>query len=127
MDARKRLAVLAPPPARMASAAATTLAIGAVACGVCCVLPFAFPAVVLASTGGLIAFLAQAFGWALYLATAMVAGAWLWVARDIRRTGKRPARSTLLTMSLATMALVAAMLWPLVEPRVIEALQSSTP
>jgi len=107
----------------MASTAATTLAIGALACGVCCVLPFALPAVVLASTGGLIALVAQTFWWALYLAIAMVAAAWLWVARDVRRTGRRPAPSTLLTMWLATIALVAAILWPLVESRAIELLQ----
>ena len=127
MATRESLPVLVPAPARMASTAATTLAIGAVACGVCCALPFALPAVVLASTGGLIAFLAQASWWALYLATVMVAGAWLWVARDLKRTGKRPARSTVLTMSLATIALAAAMLWPLVGARVIGAFQGAIP
>ena len=46
---------------RLASTAATTTAIGAIACGVCCVLPFALPAVALAGTGGVIAWFGQAF------------------------------------------------------------------
>lgn len=124
MHMHKALPVLTRPRLRMAPTGATTLAIGPV-CGECCVLPFALPAVVLASAGGLIAFLAQAFGWTLYLATAMVVGVWLWVARDVRRTGKGPARSTPLSMSLAAVAQDAAMLWPFVEPRVVGAIHGS--
>lgn len=107
------LPVLTRPPARPTSTAATTLAMGAVACGVCCALPFAAPAVALATSGGLIAFVARTFAWALYPALAMVAGAWLWVAVETRRLGRRPARATLLLLSLATVALVTAMVWPL--------------
>ena len=44
-------------PARAASAIAITAASGAVACGACCVLPFALPAAMLAGFGGLLAFL----------------------------------------------------------------------
>jgi hypothetical protein len=79
MSTRKRPIVLTPSPEGAASAAAATMAIGAVACGVCCVLPFARPAVLLASSGGVLGMFAQAFWGALYLSTAMVAGAWLWV------------------------------------------------
>jgi len=57
---------------RIASTAATTTAIGAIACGVCCVLPFALPAVALAGTGGVIAWLGQAFWGALYTAGTLV-------------------------------------------------------
>jgi hypothetical protein len=125
MDTRKGLIVLAPSPERAASAAAATVAVGAVACGVCCVLPFALPAVVLASSGGVLAVFAQAFWSALYLATIMVGGAWLWVFADTRRTGKRPARSTLTMMAVATTALGAAAVWPTIEPHLITVLKES--
>ena len=119
MSARRRLLVLAPSPEGAASAAAATVAVGAVACGVCCVLPFALPAVVLASSGGVLAVFAQAFWGALYLAVVLVGGAWLWVFADTRRTGKRPKRSTLTMMVLTTLALGAAAVWPTVEPQLI--------
>lgn len=123
MSVRRRLVVLTPSPDGAASAAAATVAVGAVACGVCCVLPFALPAVVLASSGGVLAMFAQAFWGALYLATAMVAGAWLWVTAESRRTGKRPARATLAMVALATAALAAAAMWPTIEPHVIATLK----
>lgn len=123
MGARKGLIVFAPSPERAASAAAATVAVGAVACGVCCVLPFALPAVVLASSGGVLAVFAQAFWGALYLATLMVGVAWLWVFADARRTGKRPARSTLTMMAVATTALGAAAVWPTIEPHLIALLK----
>ena len=41
-------------PERAARGAALTAAAGAVACGVCCLLPFALPAVALAGAGGII-------------------------------------------------------------------------
>jgi hypothetical protein len=83
------------------------------------VLPFALPAVVLASSGGVLAVFAQAFWGALYLATVMVAGAWLWVLADTRRTGRRLNRPTLAMMAGATVALGAAAAWPTIEPRLI--------
>jgi hypothetical protein len=119
---RKLLAVRASPE-RTASTAAATVAIGAVACGVCCVLPFALPAVVLATSGGVLAVFAKAFWGALYLATAMVAAAWLRVIADTRRTRKRPARATLRMMGVATAALAAAAIWPTIEPLVIATLK----
>jgi hypothetical protein len=41
--------------ARAASAVAVAAATAALACGVCCVLPFAVPAAFLGSTGGMLA------------------------------------------------------------------------
>lgn len=123
MRLHKRLIALTATPERTASAAAATVAVGAVACGVCCVLPFALPAVVLAASGGVLAVFAQAFWGALYVATVMVGGAWLWVFADTRRTGKHPHRSTLTMMAVATAALGAAALWPTLEPHVIAALK----
>ncbi|MGV3516615.1 hypothetical protein [Luteitalea sp.] len=123
MSTRRRLIVLVPSPEGAASAAATTVAVGAVACGVCCVLPFALPAVVLASSGGALAMFAQAFWGALYLAAAMVGTAWLWILAETRRSGKRPARTTLGMMAVGTAALAAAALWPSLEPHLIAAIK----
>ncbi len=119
MSARRRLVVLTPSPEGAASAAAATVAVGAVACGVCCVLPFALPAVVLALSGGVLAVFAQAFWGALYLATVLVGAAWLRVFADTRRTGRRLNRPTLAMVAGATVALGAAAAWPTIEPRLI--------
>ena len=108
---------------RLASTAATTTALGAIACGVCCVLPFALPAVVLAGTGGVIAWLGQAFWGALYLAGALVTIAWGSVATSSIRTGRRPARATIRAMLVATAALGVALMWPVVEPHILRALR----
>jgi hypothetical protein len=108
---------------RLASTAATTTAIGAIACGVCCVLPFALPAVALAGTGGVIAWFGQAFWWALYTAGALVTLAWTWVAVITVQTKRRPAPSTLRAMLLATVALGVAVIWPMLEPHILRALK----
>ncbi len=108
---------------RLASTAATTTALGAIACGVCCVLPFALPAVGLAGTGGAVAWLGQAFWGALYLAGALVAIAWAWVATSSIRTGRGPAHATILAMLVATLALGVALIWPVVEPHIFRALK----
>ena len=57
--------------ARFASTTATTTAVGAIARGVCCVLPFALPAVELAGRGRREPWLGQAFCGALYSAGAL--------------------------------------------------------
>ena len=108
---------------RLASTAATTTALGAIACGVCCVLPFALPAIVLAGTGGVIAWLGQAFWGALYLAGALVTSAWAWVAVGSLRTRRRPAPSTMRAMLVATIALGVALVWPVLEPHILRALR----
>ena len=69
--------------------------------------------------------LAQAFWGTLYLATTMVAGAWLRVMADTRRTPKRPARSRLVMMAVATAALATAAAWPTMELRLIATLKES--
>jgi len=96
------------------------MAIGAVACGVCCV-PFAFPAVAAASTGGLLAWFAGAHSSATAQAAVIVAGAWISVGFQSRRAQQKPSRTTLYTMVLATAVLVLAVLWPRIEPVVIRA------
>jgi hypothetical protein len=108
-------------PERAASVAALTTATGAVACGVCCVLPFAFPAVAVAGTGSVLAWFADAHWWATGLAAVIVSGAWMAVGVNARQARAKPSRATLYMMALATAALVLAVLWPRIEPYVIRA------
>jgi hypothetical protein len=104
---------------RIPAVAATSTAVAALACGVCCALPFALPAAALATFGGVIAAAARAYWWALGVAVLAVAGAWLWVARQSARSGGRPGRSTVVTIGVATVVLIAALSWSFVEARVI--------
>lgn len=107
---------------KAAGLAAITLATGAVACGACCVLPFALPAVVLAGTGGALAWLAGAHVWMTSLAIVAVLGAWTWIALQTVRTQRRPAASTLYVMAGATGLTFIAVFWPLIEGRLLGAL-----
>jgi hypothetical protein len=109
-------------PGRTASVAALTTATGAVACGVCCVLPFAFPAVAAAGTGGLLAWFGAAHWWATGLAAVVVGGAWIAVGVQSYQARVRPSRATLYAMALATGALLLAIVWPQIEPDLIRML-----
>ena len=109
----------AQPKSRVAGGAAAVVALGAIACGVCCVLPFALPAAILATSGGVLAWFAGAHGWMTALAAAAVAAAWLWTGLPTFRTRRRPARSTLLTLAIATAILALAVAWPRIEPIVV--------
>ena len=100
-----------------------TLSTGAVACGICCVLPFALPATVLASTGSLLAWFVKMHLWVTIVAILSVVGAWGWIAWQTRRTRRKPAISTLFMMGTATMLLAVAVLWPLLEKPLIEVLR----
>jgi hypothetical protein len=113
-----------PPGSKAAGVTAVTLSTGAVACGVCCVLPFALPATILASTGSLLALLVKIHVWVTILAILSVVGAWGWIAWQTRRTQRKPAVSTLFTMGAATMLLTVAMLWPLLEKPIIRMLRA---
>lgn len=104
---------------RIAGGAAAAVGLGALACGVCCVLPFALPAAVLAVSGGVLAWLAGAHTWLTALAAAAVAAAWIWTGADTLRTRRRPAGSTLATLAGATLLLALAVAWPRVEPAVL--------
>ena len=106
------------PKDRVVGATAAIVAAGAVSCGVCCVLPFALPAAVLATGGGVLAWFARLQGWATLLAVVAVVGAWAWVGLQSRRARRDPARSTLITLGLATLLLAAALAWPRIEPMV---------
>lgn len=100
---------------KVAGVTAATLATGAVVCGACCVLPFALPATVLASTGSVLAWLARAHAWVTGLAILAVLGAWSWIAWQAVSTRRRPARLTIYLMAGATALMAIAVLWPLVE------------
>ena len=110
------------PGSKAAGLTAVTLATGAVACGACCILPFALPAVVLAGTGSILALLAEAHVWVTSLAFLAVIGAWGWVGWQTARTGCRPAASTFYLMVAATVLLGIAVLWPVIEPQLVHAL-----
>jgi hypothetical protein len=113
-----------PPGSKAAGITAVTISTGAVACGVCCVLPFALPAAVLASTVSLLAMLVKMHVWVTVLAVLSVAGAWGWIAWQTRRTRRKPAISTLFMMGAATMLLTVAVLWPLLEKPIIRMLRA---
>lgn len=108
---------------KAAGAAAITASMAAVACAACCVLPLALPAASLATVGGTLALFAGAYRWLAPLAVLAVVIAWIWVARQSRARGMRPARSTLVIMTLATAMMGLAMLWPAIEPQLIAMLR----
>jgi hypothetical protein len=112
-----------PPGSKAAGVTAMTLATGAVACGVCCVLPFALPAAVLASTGSLLAVFVKMHLWVTILAILSVVGAWAWIAWQTRRTDRKPAVSTLFMMTASTIFLAISVMWPLIEKPLIRALR----
>ena len=82
---------------RAPGVASGTAAVAALVCGVCCVLPFALPAVALATVGGVLAAFAGVYWWALGVAVVAVAAAWLLVAWQSARTRRRPAPATSLS------------------------------
>ena len=112
-----------PPGSKAAGITAATLSTGAVACGVCCVLPFALPATILASTGSLLAWFVKLHVWVTILAILSVVGAWGWITWQTLRTRRKPATSTLFMMGAATVLLTAAVLWPLLEKPLIRMLR----
>lgn len=110
--------------ARAPGITAGTAAVAALACGVCCVLPYALSAVALASFGGIVATLAHIFWWALGVAVIAVVAAWSWVIWQSVQTGRRPAVATLRAMIAATALLCAVAGWPYLESAVRRALKS---
>jgi hypothetical protein len=102
--------------------AAAMSGLAAAACASCCILPFTLPAVVLANIGGALALLDHAHLWVTRGAIGAVACAWGWLIVQSARTGKRPARSTVILMLVATALTIAAASWPLIEPVAFHAL-----
>lgn len=111
------------PAIKVAGATAAITATAAVACGVCCVLPFALPAAVLAVSGGFLAWFGRLMPWITGVAAATVAVGSLWVIAQSFRARRRPAFSTLLTMGAAGILLVMALAWPHLEWLVVALLR----
>jgi hypothetical protein len=112
------------PGSKAAGLTAMTLSTGAVACGLCCVLPFALPAAVVAGTGSMLAMFVKMHVWITILAIVSVVGAWGWIAWQTRRTRRKPALSTLFMMGASTVLLTVAVLWPLLEKPLIRMLRA---
>jgi hypothetical protein len=101
-----------------------TVATGAVAFVACCILPVALPALALAGTGAVFAWLGRVSGWFTGLAIAATACAWIWIVQRAIRSRARPAPATLYLVGAATALVAVAMLWPRIEPYVLRALHS---
>lgn len=104
---------------RVAGATAVIVAGGALACGVCCVLPFALPAAALALSGGALAWFGALYSWMTAVAVVAVLVSWAWIGWTSVRARRRPARSTWITMVGATFVLAAALAWPHLEGVVV--------
>ncbi len=106
-----------------ARVAATSSAAAAIACGVCCVVPFVFPAVAMTTVGAGIAAFAGMYWWAMRAAFGAVIVGWLWLAWAGFRDRRRPGRSTWRSMSGATLVVLLAYGWSVLEPHVITVLK----
>jgi hypothetical protein len=104
---------------KAAGGAAITVAAGAVLFGMCCVLPFALPAVALASAGGLLAWLGHAQRPLTAVAFVATAGAWIWIWRQSARARARPGASTVYLMGIATVFFLLVLLWPVIESHIV--------
>lgn len=112
------------PDNRAVGAVAATASAAALACGVCCVLPFALPAVLLGSIGGVLAWFANIYQWLTPIAVLAVVAGWAWIGYQSHATRRRPARRSLIVMAFATAMMIAALAWPTIEPIVIGFLKS---
>lgn len=101
---------------KAAGAVAVTVSTAALACGICCVLPFALPAAMLGVVGGALAWFSEAYRWMTPIAVLAVAAGWFWIGYQSRSSGRRPARLTLIVMGFATAIMALALFWPRIEP-----------
>ena len=104
---------------RVIGTTAVVAATGALACGICCVLPFALPAAVVALTGGAMAWWGSMMPLVRDFAAVAVALGWLWVGQQSYRTNRRPAVSTVVVMVFATAMLAGALAWPHFEGQIM--------
>lgn len=101
---------------KAASVAALATSSGAVvACASCCALPFALPATLLGTSGGVVAWVAGSGGWATVISLVVLAVAWLMVVSQTRRSRMRPARSTLVMLGASTVLTTVALLWSAID------------
>ena len=104
---------------RVAGAAAATSVAAALACGACCVLPIAIPAIATGMSGVVVAWFAGSHVWMTVAAALLVMLSWGWVCWKSLKARTGPASSTWALMGLATVAAGAAVLWPHLEPSII--------
>jgi hypothetical protein len=109
---------------KAASITAATLATGAAACAACCILPFALPAAALASIGSIIALFEHAYRWMTDLASVVAIASWAWIAWQSLHNSRKPSTLSLSIMVMASGIITIALLWPLIERPIIEALRS---
>jgi hypothetical protein len=72
---------------------------------------------------GALAWLARAQGTMTLIASGIVVAAWISVAGQSGRARRKPASSALHAMGLATAALALAIVWPRIEPYLIDLLR----
>lgn len=108
---------------KAAGAAVLTSATAVLACGACCVIPLAFPAIAASMAGGLLAWLARAHTWMTGLAVMVVVVAWLWIWRQTVKHKARVSKSTLGLMGAASMIMLLALVWPKIEAPLMALLQ----
>jgi len=105
-----------------AGVAVTTSATAVVACGACCVIPLAFPAVTATVAGGALAWFGKAHVWMTVLAVLVVVVAWLWIWQQRVKRGARASKATIGVMSAASLVALLAVVWSQLEPSLIAAL-----
>ena len=108
----RRMNDAASPDNKAMATVAATASTAAVVCGVCCVLPLALPAAFLATFGSVFAFFESAYPLVRSLSVLAVSAGWTWVLVQSWRSKRRPARSTLVIMTIATIAMAVALMWP---------------
>ncbi|KQY51185.1 hypothetical protein [Lysobacter sp. Root494] len=106
----------------VAGSSIATAVAAVVACGACCVLPLAFPAIAATAAGGVLAWFGKAHGWMTLLALLVTVVAWLWIWRESVRRKARISPATLGLMSGASLAVLLAIAWPRIEPSLMAAL-----
>ncbi|HEU0145692.1 MAG TPA: hypothetical protein VFR21_02320 [Bradyrhizobium sp.] len=106
-----------------ASITAATVATAAVACAACCILPFALPAAALAGAASVIALFAHAQRWMTNLAALAVIASWAWLTWQAVRHNRKPSTSAISIMFVASGIITIALMWPLIERPIVQALR----
>ena len=107
---------VAEPGGKVTKAAVITTGGAVLACAACCALPLALPIIGLAGAGAMLTAFGTAYRLLTYAGIGLVLIAWVWIAWQSRRTGKRPARATLRWLTVATILAGLAAAWPAIEP-----------
>jgi len=107
------------------SVTAATLASSAVACVACCIVPFALPAAMLAGVGSTLALFDHAHRWMTNVAALAVIASWAWLTWQAVQNNRKPSTSAVAIMFVASGIITIALLWPLIDRPIIQALRSS--